>query len=170
MKYLFFVLCFSWVIGTQAQGKLNDAKSDLSSKSTSSKKVSSSSGSGGGSSSSSLGEAIFRDIFLELFFFVGKNTLFGNAEWTDLNIYPYYQDVPGEYISFKALDSVSSKAGITDDSYAYKYSDLKVNVNYFTGGAVNGIQGKVDFRMFYVLGLEGSYNYFYETRSAFRLN
>lgn len=146
-----------------AQGRLNKAKSGLDNKYETLddyKKSEESSGSSDAEDAvSTFADAALLEAFVQLFMFVGQNVLIGEAQQTDLNIYPYYQLNAGEYM---VLTPAKKDSLTPPKEYNYKLSDLKANLNYFAGGSVNGVQAKVDFRMFYILGLEGSYNYFYE--------
>lgn len=151
-------------LSISAQGKLGDAKEDLkgSSSGTLDDYVSkNNSSSGSDDSGGSELNAAIAEVFVEVFWYVGANTLFGRAEATDLNIYPYYQNNAGEYIVYPEKDNDSTIVN-TNDYYEYKKSDLKIASNYFVGNGINGVQTRLDFRIFYLLGIEASYNYYYE--------
>lgn len=163
MRKIFLAVFLLSSIFLSAQGKLNKAKSGLDKnyKTLDDYKESEASAdsSDDGDTVSTFANAALLEAFVQLFMFVGQNVLIGEAQQTDLNLYPYYQQNAGEYM---ALPPAKNDSLAPPKEYNYKLSDLKANLNYFAGGSVNGVQAKVDFRMFYMLGIEGSYNYFYE--------
>ncbi|SFU44181.1 hypothetical protein SAMN05216480_103250 [Pustulibacterium marinum] len=163
MKNIFTLLFLVCSLSIFAQdGKLGKAKAGLSSSSSSS---SSSKSSNNDDESDDDGEinAMMVEAFAQVFYYVGIKSLFGNVERTDLNIYPYYQGYPGEYITEQNdyVEGWEEELG-TSYSYAYKKSDLKAQLNYFSAYGVNGFQANIDFRMLYFLGLNASYSGFYE--------
>ncbi|GLB52178.1 hypothetical protein NBRC110019_12170 [Neptunitalea chrysea] len=147
------------------KGKLNKAKSKLNKTSESSGSGKSDKGRDGDDGDGSGGvqtELLVRSI--ELVFegvcYVVGPAFFGEANWTDLNIYPYYDGVPGEYTGWVETDSLDGFS--SDQVYEYKKSDLRANLNYFSGGSVNGFQTKIDFRPFFLVGIDVSYSHWYE--------
>ena len=155
MKKLILVFLLIPVIGF-SQGKLNQAKNNLSSKSKSSSSKSKSSSSGG-SSGSSTGDSDFDSAFAEVFLFVGKLVLigsykaaFGDYERRHFSPYPYYYDnVPGEY-----------DFGLETED---KKSLIGAGVNYLSGKYINSAEANINYRFHPFLGVDLSHQSFFES-------
>ena len=156
MKYIFtFLFCFSISLGF-SQGKLNRAKQNLSSsKSSSSSSSNSSSSSRSSNAGSTVGQVLAYELIVRPIFFITYKSIFGDVKRTDLNVYPYYNGIAGEYVNFESTPE-------TKDGYDYKKSSITLQSNYYTGSSIDGIQTQINYRFLYVLGVEGSYQYLYE--------
>lgn len=147
MKKLILVFLLIPVIGF-SQGKLNQAKNNLSSKSKSS--------SSGGNSGSSTGDSDFDSAFAEVFLFVGKLVLigtykaaFGDYERRHFSPYPYYYaNVQGEY-----------DFGLETED---KKSLIGAGVNYLSGNYINSAEANVNYRFLPFLGVDLSHQSFFE--------
>lgn len=156
MRNYFFVLVLLITSAVMGQGKLNKAKDNINkSKSSASARSSKDKDNDDG------GDGVSEDdveTFLHTlsYSYVG---LFGYGEFTDLNIYPYYENArEGEYLS-ESVKEDTTGAYIFKDA---KEVDFRLDASYFGGGAVNGVLTKVTLKPVYLVGVDVSYNYLYE--------
>jgi len=142
MKKLILVFLLVPVIGF-SQGKLNQAKNNLSSKSKSK------SSSSGGSSDSSTGDSDVDNAIAEVFFIGVYKAAFGDYERRHFSPYPYYYDnVPGEY-----------DFGLETED---KKSLIVAGVNYLSGKYINSAEANVNYRFHPFLGVDLSHQSFFE--------
>ncbi len=140
MKKLILVFLLIPVIGF-SQGKLDQAKKKLSSRSSASSSSS--------RSSSSNDKSDNDGFFVGLISFVTYKIAFGNFRSRHFSPYPYYYDnVYGTY------DFGSEKGD--------KRSLTHVGVNYLAGSPVNSIEANVNYRFNPFLGVELSHQSFFE--------
>jgi len=153
MKKLILVFLLIPVIGF-SQGKLNQAKNNLSSKSKSKSKSKSSSS--GGSSGSSTVDFNVGSAFVEVFLYAPKIVLggiyitaFGDFERRHFSPYPYYYgNVQGEY-----------DFGLETED---KKSLIGAGVNYLSGNYINSAEANVNYRFLPFLGVDLSHQSFFE--------
>jgi hypothetical protein len=149
MKKLILIFLLIPVIGF-SQGKLNQAKNNLSFKSKSK-----SSSSGGRSSSSKVDLNVGR-AFVKLFFYAPKIvivgiyiTVFGTSERRHFSPYPYYySNVQCEY-----------DFGLETED---KKSLISAGVNYLSGNYINSAEANVNYRFLPFLGVDLSHQIFFE--------
>lgn len=140
------VLC-SFSFCAVAQGKLNQAKSDLSSKSSSR----SSSSSDSRSSADDDDEGIFDSFFTEFFFYLSYGTLFGEMESRNLTSYPYASGTFGEYHAYEDVNTAAKRSQfIISNTVVWHESN-------FYG---NDLQ--LNYRMTPLLGIQASHLHFFE--------
>jgi hypothetical protein len=153
MKKLILIFLLIPVIGF-SQGKLNQAKNNLSSKSKSKSKSSSS----GGSSGSRKVDLNAGRAFVKLFFYAPKIviggiyiTVFGTSERRHFSPYPYYySNVQGEY-----------DFGLETED---KKNLISAGVNYLSGNYINSAEANVNYRFLPFLGVDLSHQSFFEDR------
>ncbi len=136
---LLFIPCILF-----SQGKLKSAKNSLSNSSSSN---SSSSNSSSSSSSDNDGGGFFDDLFLELAYHVTLGVGFGEARYTEMNQYPYYND-GGEYT--RNFEDGNNKR-----------SSLRFGANYLIN-RVKGLEINSVFKPIPILGIEVSHVNFSE--------
>lgn len=147
MKKLLLVFLLIPAIGF-SQGKLNNAKQNLSSSSSSSSSSTSSSSKSGGSSGSSF-DGGFAEIFAEIFLIMSYKTALGDFEYRHFSPYPYYYDnVNGEY------DFGLEKGD--------KRNLLRIGGNYLIGNIINSAEINVNYRFDPFVGVELSHHQFSE--------
>jgi hypothetical protein len=147
MKKLILIFLLIPVIGF-SQGKLNQAKNNLSSKSKSS--------SSSGSSGSSKVDLNVGSAFVKLFLYAPKIviggiyiTAFGDFERRHFSPYPYYySNVQGEY-----------DFGLETED---KKSLISAGVNYLSGNYINSAEANVNYRFLPFLGVDLSHQSFFE--------
>lgn len=152
MKKLILIFLLIPVIGF-SQGKLNQAKNNLSSKSKSSSSKSKSSSSGSGKVDFNVGRA-----FVKLFLYAPKiviggiyMTVFGDFERRHFSPYPYYYgNVQGEY-----------DFGLETED---KKNLIGAGVNYLLGKYINSAEANVNYRFLPFLGVDLSHQSFFEDR------
>lgn len=148
MKKLLLVFLLIPAIGF-SQGKLKDAKQNLSSSSSSSSSSSTSSSSRSSSSSSSSFDGSLDAFFLELFLFMSYKTALGEFEYRHFTPYPYYYDnVNGEY-----------DFGLEEGD---KRSLFRVGGNYLIGNIINSAEVNINYRFNPFVGAELSHHRFSE--------
>lgn len=148
MKKLIYVLLLIPFIGF-SQGKLNQAKENLLSKSSSTSYSRNSSSSKDRSDDHSPFNDSFKGFFVELFLHVSYKVAFGSFERRHFSPYPfYYENVYGEY-----------DFGLQKED---KRSLIRVGVNYLEGNPVNSIEANLNYRFHPFVGAEVSHNSFFE--------
>lgn len=148
MKKLLLLLIFIPAIAF-GQSKLKTAKSNLSSSSSSSSTSSRSNSSNNSSFGGSYGAGFFGDLFIELFAFVGYNTLIGDFQYRHFTPYPYYYgNVNGEYDFGKQEGD--------------KLSQLRVGTNYLIGDIINSVEVNARYRIDPLWGVELHHQSFFE--------
>lgn len=148
MKKLVVAFLLIPVIGF-SQGKLDEAKKNLSPRSNLSSSISSSSSNDDRSDDDSLFGNLLSDLFVELFLIVSYKAAFGNFEYRHFSPYPnYYDNVHGEY------DFGLEKGD--------KRSLIRVGGNYLVGNTVNSIEANVNYRFDPFVGVELSHHSFFE--------
>jgi hypothetical protein len=154
MKKLLFLFLLSAMFGF-SQGKLDQAKQNLSSRSSSSSTSSTSTSSSSNNSSNTTGffKSILADVFVEVFLFLSYEALLGGFESRYFTPYPYYYtNVKGQY-----------DYGIEPGD---KRSFLNAGGSYFTGNSIHAIEAHVNYRFDPLLGLELSHRHFFESNLA----
>lgn len=140
MKKLILVFLLIPVIGF-SQGKLEQAKKNLSSRSSSSSSRS--------SSSSSKDKSDNDNFFVELFSFVTYKIAFGNFKPRHFSPYPYYYDnVNGAYDFGLEIEEKKSLIG--------------AGVNYLSGNYMNSAEANVNYRFLPFLGVDLTHHRFFE--------
>lgn len=140
MKKLILVFLLIPVIGF-SQGKLEQAKKNLSSRSSSSSSRS--------SSSSSKDKSDNDTFFVELFSFVTYKIVFGNFKPRHFSPYPYYYDnVNGAYDFGLEIEEKKSLIG--------------AGVNYLSGNYINSAEANVNYRFLPFLGVDLTHQRFFE--------
>lgn len=132
------------VIGL-SQGKLNQAKQNLTTKSSTSVRTVTNATTGGSNFSSRSG-----NIFVDIAFILGFEAMFGNVEARHFTPYPYYYDNVNGLYDYGAIDG---------DQRSY----LSANANYFASSSIQGIDARVNYRFLPLLGLELSHNSLFES-------
>jgi hypothetical protein len=137
-----------------SQGKLDQAKQNLSSRSISSNSSSSSSSSNNNTSNNAgFFESVLADVFVELFLFISYKALLGDFETRHFTPYPYYYtNVNGPY-----------DYGLEPGD---KRNFINVGANYFAGNAIHAVEAHVNYRFDPFLGLELSHRHFFESHLA----
>ena len=148
MKNLLFIFLLIPLIGF-SQGKLDQAKENLSSRSSSSSSSSSSHLSEGESEDNSSFKNSMGQFFGELLVFITYKAAFGNFEPRHFSPYPYYYDnVQGAY------DFGLEKGD--------KNSLLGVGVNYLAGNSINSAEANINYRFHPFVGVDLSHQHFFE--------
>ena len=144
---LFLLLCCFVCALTNAQGKLNRAKEDLSSKNSNS---SSSSSSSRNSNDDYDDEDNFDNIFVELAFYISYGVLFGEMESRYFYKYPYAEGSHGEY-------------AFPDENVPLKRSQFMISNTFFASGKqFYGNDFKLNYRFMRLLGVEVNHLHFFE--------
>lgn len=151
LLFLFFLIS---LLGF-SQGKLDQAKQNLSSRSNSSSTSSNSSASSSNNSSNNAGlfESVLADVFVEAFLFISYKALLGGFESRHFTPYPYYYtNVNGQY-----------DYGLEPGD---KRSFLNAGGTYFAGNSIQALEAHVNYRFDPFLGLELSHRHFFESNLA----
>lgn len=156
MKYITILLLLFSLTAVNAQGKLEKAKENLSSQSSSggnkngTKQVRTSS-SNSNNSSNNFESTSLIEAFGELIFWSSLGATFGRADERNLTPYPYFDDTSGEY-----------SKNIFESS---KKSSFKLGVSHFLN-TVRGFEFSGTYKFKPILGIEASHVHFYENRLA----
>lgn len=143
---LFLLLCCLFCALTNAQGKLNRAKEDLSSNNSSNSSRSSS------DSNDDYDDDIgyFDGVFIELAYYISYGVLFGDMESRYFYQYPYAEGSHGEY-------------AFPDENVPLKRSQFMVSNTFFASGKeFYGNDFKANLRILPVLGVEANHLHFFE--------
>ncbi|WP_046758447.1 hypothetical protein [Kordia jejudonensis] len=143
---LFLLLCCFACALTNAQGKLNRAKEDLSS--TNSSSSSSSSRSSDQDYYDNAG--YFDGVFIELAYYISYGVLFGDMESRYFYKYPYAEGSHGEY-------------SFPEENVPSKRSQLIISNTFFASGKeFYGNNTSLNFRFLPLLGIEANHLHFFE--------
>jgi len=143
---LFLLLCCFFCVLTNAQGKLNRAKEDLSSKNSNSTESSSR------SSNNDYNDDIgyFDGVFIELAYYISYGVLFGDMESRYFYKYPYSDGLHGEY-------------AFPDENVPLKRSQFMISNTFFASGKqFFGNDFKLNYRFMPLLGVEANHLRFIE--------
>lgn len=146
---LFLLLCCFVCALTNAQGKLNKAKEDLSSRNSNSRSSSSSS-SNRNSDDNYDDEDNLDNILVEFAFYISYGVVFGEMESRYFYKYPYAEGSHGEY-------------AFPEENVPLKGSQLIVSNTFFASGKeFYGNDLKLNFRFIRLLGIELNHLHFFE--------
>lgn len=144
---LFLLLCSFACALTNAQGKLNKAKEDLSRKKSNS---SSSSSSSRNSNDDYDDEDNLDNVFVELAFYISYGVLFGEMESRYFYKYPYAEGSHGEY-------------AFPEENVPLKRSQFMISNTFFASGKeFYGNDTKINFRFLRLLAIEANHLHFFE--------
>jgi len=147
-------LCCFVLSVSQAQGKLNRAKNDLSGSSSSSSSSSSSNSNRNNTNDDDWGDGagFFDGVFIEIAYQVTIGVLFGDMERRYFYEYPYSDGSHGEY-------------AFGDENLPLKRSQLTISNTFFaSGNEFYGNDIKLNFRFVHLLGIEVNHLHFFEDR------